>query len=156
MVICYFVSAAVTVDSSHMTASSSASWSRFSPEMVHQRPCMMREIETRLSDSRVGNNSVVDHRSPSSLHCIIVSTDVMSDHVGIKMQAVEVDAQGRQHTQANLDWLRWFEAYCQLPFYDVEKKVQLLSTGSYESCVGCRQPEVRRIELWSQVSMRFV
>ena len=47
---------------------------------------MMREIETRLSDSRVGNNSVVDHRSPSALHCIIVSTDVMSDHVGIKMQ----------------------------------------------------------------------
>jgi len=67
---------------------------------------MMREIETRLSDSRVGNNSVVDHRSPSSLHCIIVSTDVVSDHVGIKMQAVEVDAQRRQHTQANLDWLR--------------------------------------------------
>ena len=37
--------------------------------------------------------------------------------------------------------------HCQLPFYDVEKKVQLLSTGSYESCVGCRQPEIRRIEL---------
>ena len=33
---------------------------------------MMREIETWLSDSRVGNNSV------SSLHCIIVSTGVMS------------------------------------------------------------------------------
>jgi len=28
---------------------------------VHQRPCMTREIETWLSDSRVGNNSVVDH-----------------------------------------------------------------------------------------------
>ena len=28
---CYFASAAVAVDSSHMTASSSASWSRFSP-----------------------------------------------------------------------------------------------------------------------------
>ena len=25
----------------------------------------------------------------------------------------------------------------------------LLSTGSHESCVGCRQPEIRRIELWS-------
>ena len=33
------------------------------PEMVHQRPCMMREIETWLSDSRVSNSSVVDHRS---------------------------------------------------------------------------------------------
>ena len=30
-VTCYFASAAVTVDSSHMIASSSASWSRFSP-----------------------------------------------------------------------------------------------------------------------------
>ena len=82
----YFATAAVNADSSHMTASSSASWSRFSPpsnfvnghmstmlfmvchwpqsqggdwarphlcklarhgpEMVHQRPCMMREMET--------------------------------------------------------------------------------------------------------------
>jgi len=33
------------------------------PETVHQRPCMTREIETWLSDSRVCNNSVVDHRS---------------------------------------------------------------------------------------------
>jgi len=31
--------------------------------MVHRRPRMTREIETWLSDSRVGNNSVVDHRS---------------------------------------------------------------------------------------------
>ena len=77
---CYFASAAVAVDSSRMTASSSASWSRFSPpsdfvnghvstmwfmacrspqsqegdwaltclEMVHQRPCMTREIITSL------------------------------------------------------------------------------------------------------------
>jgi len=53
-------------------------------ETVHQRPCMMREIKTWLSDSWVGNNSVVDHRSrrQSSLHCVIVSTDVMSDHIG--------------------------------------------------------------------------
>ena len=33
------------------------------PETVRQRPCMTREIEAWLSDSRVGNNSVVDHRS---------------------------------------------------------------------------------------------
>ena len=33
------------------------------PKTVHQRPCMMREIETWLSDSRVGNNSVADHKS---------------------------------------------------------------------------------------------
>jgi len=103
-IIIYFASAAVAVDSSHLTESSSASWSSFSPpsdfvnghvstmwfvvchwpqsqegdwarphlcklprqtcpETVYQRPCMMREIETWLSDSRVGNSSVVDHRS---------------------------------------------------------------------------------------------
>jgi len=32
------------------------------PETVHQRPRVTREIETWLSDSRVGNSSVVDHR----------------------------------------------------------------------------------------------
>jgi len=37
---------------------------------------MTREIETWPSDSRVCNNSVVDHRSQSSLHCVTVSTDV--------------------------------------------------------------------------------
>ena len=42
---------------------------------------MKREIETWLSHTRVGNNSVVDHRSQSSLHCIIVLTDDISDHI---------------------------------------------------------------------------
>jgi len=40
------------------------------------------------------------------------------------MQAVEVDAQKYQHAQAYLDGLRWFEAYCQLPFCDIEKEAQ--------------------------------
>jgi len=44
---------------------------------------MMREMETWLSDSRVGNNSVVDHRSQRPvLSPLRVSTDVMSDHMG--------------------------------------------------------------------------
>jgi len=39
---------------------------------------------------------------------------------GVEMQAVEVDAQRHQHTQANLDGCDgWYEAYCQLPLYDV-------------------------------------
>ena len=106
----HFASAVVAVDSSHMTASSSASCSSFSlpsnfvsghvstmwfmvcrwpqsqegdwarphlcrfavarhgpclacPETVKQRPRVTRGIETWLSDSRVGYNSVVDHRS---------------------------------------------------------------------------------------------
>ena len=38
-------------------------WALTYPETVHQRPCMTREIETWLSDSRVGNNSVVDNKT---------------------------------------------------------------------------------------------
>jgi len=43
---------------------------------------MTREIATWLTDNRVGNNSVVDHDDQSSLHCVIVSTDVMSVNEG--------------------------------------------------------------------------
>ena len=94
----------------------STTWALTCPEMVHQRPCMTRENETWLSDSGVGNNSVVDHRNRRlvlSLHCVTVSTDVMSDHI----------VHQQQHTQASLDGLRWFEAYCHLLLYDVDKKV---------------------------------
>jgi len=43
---------------------------------------MMREIETWLSDSRVGDHLWLSTEadSQSSLHCVTVSTDVMSDH----------------------------------------------------------------------------
>jgi len=100
--IIYFASAAVTVDSSHITASLSASdsvplqillmrmcqqcgswscpitwrwlgktsfvqvsmtWALTCLETVRQRPCVTREIETWLSDSRFSNSSVVDHTS---------------------------------------------------------------------------------------------
>ena len=38
-------------------------WALTCPETVHQRSCVMMEIETWLSDSRAGNSSVVDHIS---------------------------------------------------------------------------------------------
>jgi len=62
----------------------STTWVLTCLETVHQTPCMTREIETLLSDRRVGNKSVLEHRADdqSSLHCVIVSTDVMSDHIG--------------------------------------------------------------------------
>ena len=41
----------------------SMTWALTCPETVNQRPCMTRDIETWLSDSTVGNNSVVDRRS---------------------------------------------------------------------------------------------
>ena len=43
--------------------------------------CMTREMETWLSDSRVGNNSVADHRSRRPVLCPLCDC-VMSDHVG--------------------------------------------------------------------------
>ena len=58
----------------------------------------------------------------SRLHCVIVSTDVISHHIGC--WAMKVDAQRHQHTQANLDGLWWSEADCQLPLHDIEKEVQ--------------------------------
>jgi len=33
----------------------STAWALTCPETVHQRPCMTRQVETWLSDSRVGN-----------------------------------------------------------------------------------------------------
>ena len=48
----------------------STTWALTCPETVHQRPCMTREIETWLSDSRVGNSSVVDHRSRLPTHSL--------------------------------------------------------------------------------------
>jgi len=53
--------------------------------IVYSIIILLSEIETRLSDSGVGNNSVADHRIRRpvlSLHCVTVSTDVMSDHTG--------------------------------------------------------------------------
>jgi len=49
--------------------------------------------------------------------------------LGVEMQAAEVQAvemyaQRHQHTQANLDGLRQFEAHCQLLLYNIEKEVQ--------------------------------
>jgi len=71
---------------------------------------MTREIETWLSDSSVGNNSVVDHRSRRPVlselrNCVDRCQQQMSclTILDVEMQAVEVDAQRHQHTQTNLD-----------------------------------------------------
>ena len=40
-----------------------STWALVCLETAEQRPCVMREIETWLSDSRVSYNRVVDHRS---------------------------------------------------------------------------------------------
>ena len=124
----YFASDAVAVDSSHMTASSSASWSWFSlpsnfvngqvstmwfmvcrwPQsqegdwarphlckLAQQWPWPVRKrfIKDHVWRGRlksgcriVGSVTIVwlstEADDQSSLHCVIVSTDVMSDHIG--------------------------------------------------------------------------
>jgi len=62
---------------------------------------MMGEMETWLSDSRVGNSSVVDHRSRRSVlsplrNC--VDRCHVLPYLGVEMQAVELDAQRHQHS----------------------------------------------------------
>jgi len=60
-------------------------WALTCPETVQQKPCMTREIETWLLDI-VGSVTVVwltpEADDQPSLQCVIVSTDVMSDHIG--------------------------------------------------------------------------
>ena len=60
-------------------------WALTCLETVQQRPCMTREIKTCLSDSRISNNSVVDHRSRRLVLSALrncVDRDVTSDHIG--------------------------------------------------------------------------
>jgi len=61
------------------------------------------EDQNLLSDSRVGNNSVDDDRSRRPVLCPQMSRLTI---LGLKMQAVEVDALRDQHTQASLDGLQ--------------------------------------------------
>jgi len=127
-IVYHFASAAVAVDSSHMTAASSASWSRLSPpsncvnghvstmwfmvcrwpqsqEGDWERPHLCKLA--RHEPSPVWKQFIRDHvwrgrwkpgcwivgsvtmvwlstetNDQSSLHCVTVSTDVMSDHSG--------------------------------------------------------------------------
>ena len=94
----------------------STTWALTWLETVHQGPCMMREVETWLSDSSVGNNSVVDYSwlHQSSLHCISVSTDVMSEHIGCRDASRGGGCSKTPAFTAQFGWAsRWFEAYFQ-------------------------------------------
>jgi len=182
-----------------MTASSPASWSRFSPPsnfinghvstmwfMVHGLllatitgrwlgetpfvqvsktwPVQKRFIRDHVWRGRskhgcriVGSVTIVclttEADDQSSLHCVIVSTDVMSDHIGRR------DASrggGCSKTSAYRGQFGWASMiWSMLSVTALQRReggATLLSTGSHESCVGCRQSEIRRIELWGWVS----
>jgi len=79
-----------------------------------------------LSDSRVGNNSVVDHRSRrpvlSPPHNCVDRCHVWS--IGHQHASRGGGCSKTLAYTANLNGLRWFESYCQLPLYNIEKEVQ--------------------------------
>jgi len=80
----------------------------------------------------------------SSLHCVIVSTDVMSDHIGHRDAShrggcSETSAYTGQFGWASMIWSILSVAALRRR----EGGATLLSTGSHESCMGCRQPEIR-------------
>jgi len=130
----------------------STTWALTCPETVRQRPCMTRKIKTWLSDSRVGNSSVVDHRSRRpvlSPLCNCFNRCHVWPYCASKCKPWRWMLR-RQHTQASLDGLQWFD---QLPLYDVEKEVQhcwalavmratwgasSLKSGALNYEVGCR------------------
>jgi len=58
----------------------------------------------------------------SSLHCVIVSTDVISDHIG--RRDASCGGGCSKHAQASLGDLRWSEVSCLLPLCDAEKEEQ--------------------------------
>ena len=77
----YIASAAVAVDSSHMTAPSSASWSRFSliriqSDFVNGHVSTTWFMVCRIVGSVTLVWSTTEADDQSSLHCVIVSTDV--------------------------------------------------------------------------------
>jgi len=92
-----------------------------------------------------------------SFHCVIVSTYAISDHIGHR------DASrggGCSKASAYPGQFGWVSIIWSILSVAVLRRREggatLLSTGSHESCVGCRQPEIRHIELWSWMSMTFV
>jgi len=88
----------------------------------------------------------------SYLHCVIVSTDVMSDNTERRDASrgggcSKISAYKGQFGWSSMIWsiLSVAALRCR------EGGATLLSTGSHESCVGCRQPEIRCIALENSV-----
>jgi len=129
-------------------------------DSVHlQRPCVTRKIETWLSDSRVGNIVwlTTEADDQSSLYYTTASTDVMSDHIGRRDAShgggcSKTSAHTGQFGRASTIW----SISSVVALRRKEGSATLLSTGSHDSCAGCRQLEIRRTALWSWVSMRSV
>ena len=90
----------------------------------------------------------------SSLHCVIVSTDFMPDHIG-RWDASRgggcSKTSARIHRPTSMTW-----SILSVAALRRRGGATLLSTCNHDNCVGCMLPEIRRIAQWSWVSMRFV
>jgi len=98
----------------------SKTWVLTCQEMVHQ----MKEIETWLSDSRVGNNSVAGHKSWQSVcsplhNCV----DRCLTILGVEMQAMEMDAQRHQYTNTHTH-THFMALFPELPGWAGTRKVK--------------------------------
>ena len=88
----------------------------------------------------------------SSLHCVVVSTGAMSDHIGRQ----DASCGGRcSDTSMHMSICVSFDDV-KHTLWRREADATLVSTGSHETCCGRKQCEIRRMELWSWVSMRSV
>ena len=193
----HFASALVTVDPRHMTLSSSASCSSFSPptnfvsghmstmwltvchrkvigqdfiakicptralicpETVEQRPCVTREIETWLLDSGIHYNRVVDDRRWRPVLSALRSC-VDRCHVW-PYWALRCKLWQWMFRDISVYRPVWvgFDDWSMLSVATLWRReggATLVSTGSHEKCVRHKQPKIRRMELWSWVSVRF-
>jgi len=162
-----------------MTASSSASWSRFSPpsnyvnghvfmvchwpqsqESDQARPhlCKLAWHEpwpvqkwfirghvwggrSKPGCRTVGSVTTVwlttEADDQSSLHCVIVSTNVTSEHIGRRDASC---GGGWSKTSAHTGQFGWFEAYCQLPLYDVKISPGAIIRPRILTLNPCRRP----------------
>jgi len=129
----------------------SMTWALTCPETVHQRPCMMRIVG---SVTIVWLTTEADDQS--SLHCVTVSTDVMSDIFGRRDASHGGGCSKTSAYTGQFGWASKIWSILSVAALWRRGGATLLSTGSHESCVGCRQPEIRHTALWSWVLMRFV
>jgi len=124
-------------------------------DMDQQRPWMMRKIETWLLDSRLGYNR---SRQPLlSLHNVMVPTDVMPNRIVRRDASHGGECSKTSAYTGQFEWSSMMWSMLSVAtLWCWEGGATLLSTGSHKSCVGFRQPKIRRTELWSWVSMRLV
>ena len=115
---------------------------------VEQRPCVTREIETWLSDSRSVTiewlNTEADDQS--SLQCVVALTGATSDHIWRQDASCgggcsKISASMGQFGWTSMIWSMLSVAALQ----HRERGATLVRTGSHKTCIARRQPEIREL-----------